>query len=185
MNEPELIKRLLSRDETALIELEAAYGPRLGAIAANVTGDPHYAEECVSTALYKAWEKADLIRPGHMFGFLAKAVRGEAIDRMRREKSQKRSAVLIELTRELEECLPGNADAESEAEARELGRAIRGFVTELPSEKQLIFVRRYWYFDTVAQIAESMGITESKVKTELCRARKKLARRLKEEGYTL
>ena len=186
MTDGEIVRLFCDRDEEAVKAASDKYGSRLRAVALAVTGDPGAADECVNDALLRAWEHIPPAKPSnHLFAFLAKTVRGIAIDRLRRESAQKRSAVFVELTNELAECLPSRARVEDEALAKELSGVINGFVRELPRDKQLIFIRRYWYFEAIADISESLGFTESKVKTELARMRKKLKSLLERKGYTL
>ena len=186
MDDTRIVELFLARDESAIAETAAKYGPRLTALALRVISDPREAEECVNDAYLRAWELIPPAEPrDHLFAFLGKIVRGLAIDRVRAASSQKRSAVLVELTKELSECLPSGAGVEQEAEANELAALISAFINALSEEKRLIFLRRYWYFDSVAEVAAVMGISQSKVKTELFRMRKKLKAYLERNGYTV
>ncbi len=186
MSDRVLIDLFNARDEAAIEETSRIYGARLRAIALAVTGDESAADECVNDALLRAWEHIPPADPeGRLFAYLARIVRGIAIDRLRRGRSLKRGAVVVELTDELRECLPSGESVEDAALANELSDIINGFVRELPREKQLIFIRRYWYFDSIAAVAGSLGLTESKVKTELYRMRIKLKSRLEGKGYTV
>ena len=97
----------------------------------------------------------------------------------------KRSAVVTELTLELEECLPSGGDAETEAEARLLGDAISRWLRSQPRERADMFVRRYWYCDSVSEVARGLGVSESKVKSALARSRAALRTYLIEEGYDI
>ena len=185
MEDARITELIRLRDESAIEALSAKYGEQLTRIALRVTGDARTAEECVNSAYFRLWSLGGQLRSGSLFALLAKIVRGEAIDRLRAEGAGKRSAATVELTRELEECIPGSETVEGALEANELSRLIRAFVEALPREKQLIFVRRYWYFDPIAEIAQSMGLTQSKVKTELLRTRKKLKQYLERNGHTV
>ena len=74
---------------------------------------------------------------------------------------------------------------ERESDRRELLRAINGFLETLPPEKRVLFVRRYWYFDSVAEIAARLGRTENQVSVALSRLRRKLREHLLEGGFEL
>ena len=186
MDDARIVELFLDKDETAVSEIGKKYGERLLAIAFRITGDRSAAEECVNSAYQRAWELIPPAEPSsYLFAFMGRIVRGLAIDSYRRERAASRSAVTVELTRELEAVLPWNGSVEGEAEANELGALINGFVRALPKDRRLIFIRRYWYCDTVAEIAESLGFSESKVKTELFRARKKLKEQLERKGYSI
>ena len=91
--------------------------------------------------------------------------------------------MLSELTREVEECIPSPANVEAEAEGRELARLINAFLEELPREKRDVFVRRYWYMDSVADLARLTGSSEGRVKMMLMRLREKLRQHLEKNGY--
>ena len=103
---------------------------------------------------------------------------------MDRLTAQKRSATVVELSGELEQCLPDPA-AERRMEEGEVTEAINGFLAALDREKRVIFLRRYWYGDPVREIAHRMGMGESRVKTTLFRLRKKLKEHLEQEGIFL
>lgn len=184
MDDAKTVELFRKRDGSAIAEVEARYGGRLYAIALRMTGDPHIAEECLNSAYMRAWELIPPADPSeHLFAFMARIVRGIAIDRYRAENALSRKAVTVELTKELDECTAGSRNVEDEAEANELCAVINDFVRSLSGDRRLIFIRRYWYFDTVAEIAKALGFSESKVKTELYRARKKLKSYLERKGY--
>ena len=173
-------------DEQALSETEAKYGALLKRIALRITGDPSAAEECLNDALLRAWELLSGREPtGHLLPLLGRLVRGYAIDRCRAESAKKRSAAVVELPKELSEAIPWEGSVEETAEANELGALISGFVSRLPREKQTVFIRRYWYCDTISEIAEALGSSESRVKSRLFRIRKELRRFLEENGREL
>lgn len=174
----------LARDESALALTQEEYGAALKRIALAVTGDPELADECLNDALFEAWNRIPPAEPyGYLYAFLARIVRFRAINRMEREHALKRSAVMTELTRELEECLPSAANVQLEAESNEFMRSVNAFLASLPAKKRSIFVRRYWFLDPVKRIAELMGTSEGTVKMTLARLRKKLREHLEKEGF--
>lgn len=116
--------------------------------------------------------------------FLGKITRHLAIDECRRRSREKRSAVYCELTDEMAACIPAGDDTvENRAEAAELSRAIDAFFSVHSVEQQRVFVRRYWYFDTVPEIGRRYGFSQSKVKMMLSRMRDELRDYLEKEGY--
>ncbi len=186
MDDAKIVELFLSRDERAVTEATAKYGPRLRSIAMGVLGDIHAAEECEQDAYLRAWESIPPHEPGeYLFPFLARLVRCAALDRVRRRDSLKRGAELVELTQELSECIASPENVEEEAAANELARHINAFLRKLPEQKRMLFIRRYWYFDPVSALAERFGYSESKVKTELHRIRFKLKAYLEERGYRI
>ena len=97
------------------------------------------------------------------------------------KQAAKRNAEVVALTDEMELCIP-DTSRDREMEAKEIGKALNDFLESLPKETRLIFLRRYWHVDTIAEIAARYGITESKVKMQLSRTRAKLCTYLEQEG---
>lgn len=186
MNDEAIVDLFLARDEAAISETSKKYGVRLKKLARRLGCGETEAEECENDVYLKAWGLIPPNEPrGFLFAFLARLMRASAITRLRRDSAQKRSAAFTELTHELEEILPASASVESEAEANELGRLINAFLAAEPREKRALFLRRYWYCESVTELSKHFGFTKSKVKTELFRIRKRLAAYLESEGYTV
>nr|WP_300916777.1 hypothetical protein [uncultured Acetatifactor sp.] len=95
----------------------------------------------------------------------------------------KRSAFICELSAEMEQCIPAPDDVESRVDDMALREAINGFLGTLGQEKRNIFIRRYWYLDSIAHISQRFSLSESKVKTTLFRCRNQLRAYLEKEGY--
>ena len=182
MDDGSIVDLFLKRDEEAIAESAAKYGSRLRAIAQKLCGDGQTSEECENDAYLAAWNSIPPHEPrGYLFSYLAKLVRAAAINRVKSDGRQKRRAELIELSRELEACLPTAGDVETEAENAELIRSINAFLRAQPKEKRDLFIRRYWYTDSISELASSFGMSESKVKTTLFRLRAKLKEHLDRE----
>lgn len=184
MNDEEILELYFSRNEDAIAETDAVYGRSLHTLARRILNDREDAEESVSDTYFKTWNAIPPQRPSHLYGFLAKICRFTAIDKLDWRCAAKRSADVVALTAEMETCIPDER-RERQMEARELGRLLTEFLTGLPKDSRMIFLRRYWYVDTVAEIAQRYGITESKVKTQLHRTRNKLADFLMREGIAV
>ncbi|MBQ4341481.1 MAG: sigma-70 family RNA polymerase sigma factor [Clostridia bacterium] len=184
MDDRTIVELYLARSEAAIAETSAKYGARLKKLAFNLLRDEQAAEECEADAYLAAWNGIPPAEPcDHLFAFLGRIVRCRAIDRLQAQTAKKRSARLSELTREVEECIPSPANVEAEAEGRELARLINAFLEELPREKRDVFVRRYWYMDSVADLARLTGSSEGRVKMMLMRLREKLREHLEKNGY--
>ena len=126
MEDRDIVALYLRRDEGAIKCTAEKYGSRLRALALGITGDRQSAEECENDAYLAAWSSIPPKRPeDHFFPFLARIVRDQALNLCRGRTAQKRSARVEELSRELEQCLPGGASAESELDRRELGRTLQ------------------------------------------------------------
>lgn len=96
------------------------------------------------------------------------------------EESGKRNSAYDVAMEELEDCLPASGSVEEEAEARELARVIEQFLDTLSDENSVIFLRRYWFSDPYAEIAERTGISEKSVSMRLVRIRKQMRQYLME-----
>lgn len=185
MDDSQIVDLYLARDESALERTAEKYGPALRALAENLL-DPQTAEECENDVYLAAWNAIPPHEPrDYLYPFLARIARHAALDRCRRQNRQKRSAPLVRLTRELEQCLPAPDNAAGRLDDLALGETINRFLGTLSEENRNIFLRRYWYMDPVAAIAERYALSQSKVKISLYRSRNRLREHLKKEGHDL
>ena len=180
----EIVKLFLERDEGALREVRDKYGSMMDRLARNVVGDASDAEEIVSDALLAAWNSIPPHEPEKLGSYMARLTRNLSVDRLRRETTAKRGGGVADVSfSELEECITGDSGSVEElADREEIARVINGFLSESGRSGRVIFVRRYWYMDSIPDIASSLGFTESKVKMTLSRMRKKLREKLEKEG---
>ena len=186
MDDKKITDLFLARDESALRLAEEEYGAELRRIALAVTGDRGLADECLNDALLEAWNRIPPAEPyGYLHAFLARIVRFRAINRVEKENALKRSAAMTELTHELEECLPSAVNVQLEAESNEFMRSVNAFLAALPAMKRRLFVRRYWFLDSVKSLAELFGMSEGAVKMTLLRLRKKLRQHLEKEDFAV
>ena len=142
------------------------------------------AEESVSDTYMKAWDTIPPKRPVYLFAYLAKICRNFALKKLDWKAAAKRNADVISLTQEMECCIP-DPSGEREMEARQLGQMLDSFLRSLSDESQMVFLRRYWYMDSITEIAVRYGISESAVQMRLLRARSKLAAYLAKEGIRI
>lgn len=175
MEDERIVELFWQRDERALAETESKYGSYCRATAQTVLSDGQDAEECVNDAYLDVWNRIPPHRPTVLRAFLGKIVRHIAIDRLRKRNARKRGGgeVFLALD-ELEECVPDRNGVEQEVQRNELAQGINDFLTSLPETERRVFLRRYWYMDSVEQLSERFGFSESKVKTMLYRTREKL-----------
>lgn len=184
MEDREIIQMFQERNERAIDGIAELYGAKLRGIAAAILENREDAEECVNDTLWKAWNAIPPAQPESLFAFLAKVCRNAALDRLDYRNAKMRQGKLVELTAELEQCIPNRRESDRE-EGRELSALLDQFLEGLSREKRIIFMRRYWYGDTNAEIAKSRHISEAKVKTTLFRVRKKLRAFLEKEDYRI
>ncbi len=186
MNDEEIIRLFQARDETAVKHTSEKYGTRIRAVAQNIVGDHSTAEQCENDTYFSAWNTIPPSEPlGYFYPFLARIARNLAINVCRSNSRLKRSAYIVELSEEMEQCIPAPDDAQSRLDGELLGEAISGFLEKQSEEKRCIFLRRYWYMDSISVIAKRYGMGESRVKTTLYRMREKLREHLIKEGYEL
>ena len=184
LDDNQIVDLFLTRDEEAVAAVSEKYGAELRRIAVNILSDAGVAEECENDAYLKAWNSIPPHEPRtYLFTYLARLVRAVAIDRFRRQSAEKRSLQYAELTQEIENSIPGLKNVETEVDAHFLSESVNRFLRALPYEKRYVFVRRYWYLDSVADIAKRCGYTQSNVKTMLFRLRAQLKEHLEKEGY--
>ena len=181
MTDSQIIALFWDRNEDAIRETDRAYGRRLHVLSDRILRNEQDAQESVSDTYLKTWETIPPQRPAYFFAYLAKLCRNFSLARLQWRSAAKRSAQVVELTREMDECIPDHS-LERKLEGEELWQLLNEFLDSLSSENRLIFLRRYWYADSVREIAERYQISESKVKTQLHRTRKKLQQFLEGEG---
>ena len=186
MDDSKIVDMYLSRDENVISMTSEKYGSRLRSMALRILGDLPSSEECENDTYLKAW---GLIPPNeprtYLFAFLGRITRHLAIDTCRKRSASKRSALLCELTDEMAECIPDKASTESAADSIALKEAVNSFLKSLSSEQRIMFIRRYWYFDSVSDLCSRCGWSQSKVKTSLYRLREKFRNHLEKEGFEI
>lgn len=186
MEDTKIVELFFKRDENAVNQTSEKYGSRLRTIAYSITRDKTVSEECENDTYLEAWNRIPPSDPSdYLYSFLARIIRCLSIDRCRNNTRLKRSATVVELTEELEKYIPSVNDVADDVERIQLGEEISKFIYTLSDEKQVMFVRRYYYLDSISEIARRLSIGESKVKTSLFRIRNDLKEYLVGEGYTI
>ncbi len=186
MDDNMIVEMYLARNEDASLYTQLKYGTRLRGIAAAILSNAQDADEAVNDTLLAAWNAIPPNRPHeYFFPFLARITRCKAIDHERRHRRS--SGMFAELTDELAACIPdedGDALPEDAVLATELGALIDAFLATVKKEARIIFVRRYFYSESIAQIADLLDCKESRVKVSLMRSRDKLRDFLRTQMYT-
>ena len=155
MQEETLLDLYFSRSETALEQTKQQYGTYCYAIAYRILAQPQDAEECENETYWKAWQVIPPNRPHSLKAFLGKIARNLALHFWER------------------------------ADAAALQACLQSFLQQLPRATRIVFVQRYWYLNSIAEIAQKNGMGESKVKMMLLRTRKKLKAALETEGISI
>ena len=170
------------RNEQALQETMRLYGALCRTVVRDITGSEEDAEECLNDALLTAWNAIPPAHPQNYRAYFLKLVRNAALDRYRANRTAKRGGgQTAEALDELEEIIPASEHVESELDRRELLAAITKFLETLPKKQRDLFVRRYWYAASIADLADLFDMRETHVKVTLMRLRKRLQKHLQKE----
>ena len=164
MDDSDILELFFARSERAVAELDAKYGRLFHALAGNILADERDAAECVNDAYLGAWNAIPPERPDRLAAYICRIVRNLSVRRLRHEHAAKRAG----------NYLAANETVESELDARELTRSLERFLDTLSDENRAIFLRRYWFADSCADIARRTGLTEKNVGVRLTRLRKQL-----------
>lgn len=181
MEDSKIIDLFLARNEDAIRHTADAYGGRLFALADHILKNKQDADESVNDTYMRSWNTIPPQRPRHFFAYLAKICRHFALDKLDWKNAVKRKAEVVTLTQEMENCIP-NQSRERALESKELGALLDTFLKGLTAENRMVFMRRYWYFDSIAEIAARCGISEDAVQKRITRTKAKLAAFLEQEG---
>lgn len=182
MEDSTIVQLYWDRDEYAIPATDEKYGTFCHRIASSILDSREDAEECVNDTYHRTWNTIPPQRPGSLGAYLGRIIKNLSIDRYRRERAQKRFHQLDVSLSELEECLPGQNDPEEQAECSALAESLNRFLAQLPKQKRIIFLRRYWHGQTVEEIAADYGRSRSSVYATLTGVRKELRLWLTGEG---
>ncbi len=184
MTDDKIIQLFFQRKEVAIEETQKKYGSYCFKIANNILNNREDSEECLNDTWLKAWESIPPTRPAYLNLFLAKITRNFAINTYRSKHTHKRGKGEMALVLdELEECITGETDVETLYIAEELQSSINKFVRGLSEKDGNVFIRRYFYADSIKDISNRYYISENNVRVMLSRTRNKLKLRLEKEGY--
>ena len=182
LSDERIIEMFFDRNDQAVREIQTKYGKLCFSVAMNILGDREDAEECVNDAYLGAWNSIPPNRPNALSAFLVRITRNLSLKRLRYNTAEKRGGGYSLSFEELSECIPDGCDVSERVEESELSRYINEFLRGLPETDRRIFICRYFYFDTVEEIAKRFGFGVSRVKMKLSRTRSKLRKYLTERG---
>ena len=181
-DDQKIIELYCNRSENAIAETAGKYGRYCTAIAYGILGSREDAQECVSDAYLTAWNAIPPRRPADLGTYLGKITRNLSIDRLRTRSREKRGGGEAPLAlEELEEVVAGSDSPENEAVRKELIASLNRFLAGLTQQERYVFVRRYWYLDSLTDISEKTGFSGSKVASMLYRLRGRLKKQLIKE----
>ena len=186
MLDQQIVELYLRRDEDAIARTEEKYASLLFTVSNQILSDPEDSRECVNDTFLAAWNSIPPHFPNNLGAYLCKITRQLSIDVFRRRSAAKRqgSQYILSLE-ELGDSFPGSLTPEQILDAKLLGEAVNRFIRALPQRSQIVFLRRYFFFDSLRDIASTCGMKESTVKTLLYRTRQDLKTYLKQEGFDI
>ena len=185
MEDERIIELFFQRSEQAIYELDKKYGRICYSLSFNILNHFLDAQECVNDAYLGVWNAIPPARPDSLLAFVCKIIRNISLKRYRYNTAMKRNSVYDASVEELKECLTISTTVEEEIAANELTKIIEAFLNSLPSENRVIFMRRYWFSDSYAEIARKVGLTEKNVSVRLTRMRRKLRDFLIKRGVSV
>ena len=183
MDDSEIIELLNCRDEQAITEMKQKYEKLLFHIAGKILSQREDIEECVSEVWYAVWNSVNVRKINDLRLYLCRLAKNYAVNRLGYNTAQKRNQDFSVSLDELSDCIPDGKDIEDSISSSMLGAAISRFLRSEKEKSRRIFIRRYWYCDTVSEIAQMYGISEKNAAVQLFRTRKRLREFLQKEGY--
>lgn len=183
MDDNQIVALFYARSEQAIFELSNKYGNLCNQIAYNILNNPQDAEECVNDAYMGAWNSIPPQKPNPLKAYICRIVRNIAITKYHANTAQKRNSYYDVALDELENCLASPDTVEAIFSAKRLPHLLDRFLSTLDAVSRIMFVRRYYYSDSIADIAKLLRKKPNHVSVQLSRTRDKLRKFLIKEGY--
>lgn len=181
-----IIELYFERNESAVAETDKKYGAYCMTVSKNILGNEEDAKECLNDTYLAAWNSIPPKIPEKLSLFLGKITRNLSLNRYRKNETKKRGGGTADIVfDEIGEIISGSENPEEKFERKEIIGAVNEFLRTLPEEKRSIFICRYWYFDSIEDIAARFGKKESGIYSSLERTRKNLWKYLSERGYEI
>ena len=184
MDDQAILALYQARDEAAIAETQHAYANYLYAIAIRILDSREDAEEIVNDTYLKLWNTIPPSTPSHLSAYAGTVCRQLSLNRYRDTHTKKRGGGLPPLLLdELNGCLSPTHD--TLVDEIWLCDALNRFLGGLSKQARIVFMRRYWYFCSIEEIATSCSMSKSGVKMQLLRTRNALRDYLRKEGMDL
>lgn len=182
MDDKDILALYFTRSERAIAETAHKYQDYCYTIAHRILSSVEDAEECVNDTWLRAWNAIPPASPNDLKSYLGRITRNLALNRYRDSSADKRgNGIIPQALEELETCIPASGCVEQALDDAALTALLNRFLASLKPETRKLFVRRYWYLDSIAELAARYHLSESKVKMSLLRTRQKLKSILQEE----
>ncbi len=181
MDDKQILELLWNRLEIALDALAAKYGRQLHRTATNILSDNEDAEEVVNDTYLAIWNAIPPERPNSLAGYIHRICRNISLKKLRFQRAQKRNNSYWVSLDELAGIIP-DSTLEEVLDARELGRTIDRFLDTLSNANRRIFLRRYWFGDSLQELALQEHLSINALTVRLSRLRNQLKDYLFKEG---
>lgn len=180
-----IIDLLFERNESGLSQIEAKYKNLYKSKLAKLLSNGEDVEECENDVLLAVWNSIPPNRPENLSAYICKIARNVSINKFKYNTRTKRSKGYITALEELSECIPDKAaegSFDKKAEQKEISEAISDFLRGMDAETRILFIRRYFYLESVTELSKRYGISENRISVKLFRTRAKLHKYLEKEG---
>lgn len=185
MEDIKIIELYNARNESAINETDTKYGRMLKGIAMNILSNHWDSEEVVNDTYVRAWNAIPPAKPNYLGAYLGRITRNLSINRWHEQRAKKRNSSAELLISELSDCVPAMQTVETVIETKELAKVIDCWLSTLSTDNRILFLRRYWFGDTVNSLAKECGTSANKLAGRLFRLRQSLKIALEKEGLSL
>ena len=185
MEDQKIIDLYTNREGRAIHETDKKYGRLCTSISMGILNDMRDSEECVSDTWLTLWNQIPPKKPNPFKAYICRIIKNLSLKRYEYHHAKRRNSQYDLSLEELEECINKEQNVEIHIELRELKWIIAKFIENLPKEKRILFLRRYWFLQSVKEIAQDYETTPKNMSVKLLRIRKELKEYLKEEGFEI
>lgn len=185
MDDSKIIELFFERSEQAIIELSNKYGAICSKVADNILNNRLDSEECVNDAYLGVWNTIPPQRPNPLLSYVCRIVRNLALKKYHENTAQKRNSYYDAALDEIADCIPAAFSVEDEIMAKEAAGVIDDFLETLDQQSRIMFIRRYWYADSIEEIAALFHKSKHYISVRLSRIRKALRQYLGKKGIFL
>lgn len=182
MEDHQIIELFFARSEQAISHLALKYEKLCLKLSENILNNPRDAEECVNDTYLAVWNTIPPRKPESLPSYLCRITRNISIKRYHANTAKKRNSFYDIALNELDDCIPSSQNMENESDVKELANAINHVLGSLNRETRIIFVRRYWFADSISDLAKTFQTSEHNISVRLSRTRKTLKKYLEKEG---
>jgi RNA polymerase sigma-70 factor (ECF subfamily) len=181
MQDNQIIALYFSRDERAITESDTHYGAYCRRIAMNILHNREDTDECVNDTWHRAWDNIPPQKPLSLSAFFGRIVRNLSLSRYRKSKAQKRDGIAVLLS-DFEDCIPSGDSVIKSVEGKLLTETIDEWLSAIPKDDRVLFIRRYWFGEAVKMLAEETDCTQNQMAQRMMNLRRSLKAKLEKEG---